>query len=69
MYVYKRGDFDLMKKDRIAIAKELFYSEDVIEALGAAKTEDEMDRIMTHARNTDPMTNNRHYRPIGGWKQ
>lgn len=69
MYIYKKGDFELTKKDRIAITKELFYSDDVIEALEAAKTEGELDRIMIHARNRDPMKNNRHYRPEGGWKQ
>lgn len=48
--VYRKRSFKEIKQSTIKAAKELFYSEEVIEKLKKAKTEGELGLIMTTAR-------------------
>lgn len=51
--MYERNDFKLYKQQFIEIAAELGYGRDVIKEILSAKSEKEIDRIMTFARNRE----------------
>lgn len=51
--MYERTDFKLYKQQFMNIAAELGYGRDVIKKILSAKSEKEIDRIMTFARNRE----------------
>lgn len=53
LIMYERTDFELYKQRFMEIAAELGYGRDVIKEILHAKSEKEIDRIMTFARNRE----------------